>query len=99
MALLDDLMDGLGGSIATGLAIGVGATILSPVVIPIAANVVKPLAKAAIKSGILIYEKGREMVAEAGEVVEDIIAEAKAELAETSRKTSPLVNAKGEPIN
>ncbi|HWP49556.1 MAG TPA: DUF5132 domain-containing protein [Candidatus Limnocylindrales bacterium] len=99
MALLDDLRDGLGGSIATGLAIGVGATILSPVVIPIAANVVKPLAKAAIKSGILIYEKGRELVAEAGEMVEDIIAEAKAELSETSQKTSPIVNAKGEPIH
>jgi hypothetical protein len=37
--------------------------------------------KAAIKGGIVLYEKGRETVAEVGEVLEDIVAEAKAEVA------------------
>ena len=37
---------------------------------------------AAIKSGMLLFEKGRETVEEIGEVVEDLIAEAQAEIEE-----------------
>jgi hypothetical protein len=89
MALLDDIENTLGGrNIMTGLAIGLGATILAPLVIPVVASVAKPLAKAVIKSGFILYEKSREVVAEAGEVIEDLMAEAKAELAEANRETS-----------
>jgi F0F1-type ATP synthase membrane subunit b/b' len=76
------LGNGLKGNILTGLAIGIGASVLAPVVIPVLANVVKPLAKAALKGGIVLYERGLETFAETKEVVEDLIAEAKAELAE-----------------
>jgi hypothetical protein len=72
--------NGLKGNIITGLAIGVGTAILAPVVIPMVASIAKPLAKAAIKGGIMLYEKNREFIAEATEVVEDLVAEAKAEL-------------------
>lgn len=75
--------NGLKGNIVTGLAIGIGSSILAPVVIPVLASVVKPMAKAAIKGGVLVYQKGREMAAEAQEVVEDLVAEVKAELDET----------------
>jgi hypothetical protein len=84
MALFDN---GLKGNILSGLAVGIGAAVLAPAVMPIVASVVKPLAKAAIKGGIILYEKGREAVAEMGEVVEDIVAEAKAEMAEAHKET------------
>ena len=80
MALLDNALK---GNIVTGLAIGIGAAILAPIIIPVIASVAKPLAKAAIKGGILLLEKGKETVAEAGEVMEDLVAEVRAELAES----------------
>lgn len=93
MALLDN---GLKGNILAGLAIGIGASILAPVVIPVIASVAKPLAKAAIKGGIMLYEKGREVAAEAGEVVEDLVAEAKAEMAEAEKEAAPVAIHEGE---
>ena len=94
MGLLDNglLGNGLKGNVVTGLAIGIGAAILAPVVIPLAAGIVKPLLKGTIKGGIILYEKGQEMVAEAGEVVEDLVAEAKAELAEVPTETGSVVS-------
>jgi hypothetical protein len=66
--------------VVTGLAIGVGAAILAPVVVPIVAGIARPLAKSAIKTGIILYEKGRETGAELMEVMEDLVAETRAEL-------------------
>jgi hypothetical protein len=83
MALLDN---GLRGNLITGLAIGIGAAILAPIVIPAVAAVAKPLAKAALKGGILLYDRGKEAVAEAGEVIEDLMAETKAEIAEARKE-------------
>ncbi len=61
---------------------GIAAIVLLPVFVPVVAGVGKPVAKAAIKGGILLYEKGKGVIAEVGESLEDIMAEAKAELAE-----------------
>ena len=80
------LGNGLKGNIVTGLAIGIGVAVLAPVIIPAASRVVKPLAKAAIKGGVSFYEKGREVMAEAMEVIEDLVAEAKSELAEADKR-------------
>ena len=63
----------------TGIAIGVGL-LVAPVVIPMIATAARPVAKAAIKGGLMLYEKGREMLAEVSEVVEDLAAEAKSEV-------------------
>jgi hypothetical protein len=63
----------------TGIAIGVGL-LVAPVVIPMVAAAARPVAKAAIKGGLMVYEKGREMLAETLEVVEDLAAEAKSEV-------------------
>jgi hypothetical protein len=46
------------------------------------AGVLKPVTKAAIKGGILAYQKVKLTLAEAVETVEDIAAEAQAELTE-----------------
>ena len=63
---------------------GIAAIVLLPVLVPVAAGKVgKPLAKATIKGGIVLYEKGKGVIAGVGETLEDIVAEAKAELAET----------------
>ena len=78
MSLIDDLK----GNAVSGLLIGIGAAVLAPVVLPILASIAKPVAKAAVKGGIMMFEKGKEAVAEAGEMFEDIVAEAKSELAE-----------------
>jgi hypothetical protein len=85
MALMDK---GFTGNLITGLAIGIGAAILAPIVIPAVAAVAKPLAKAALKGGLLLYERGKEAVAEAGEVIEDLVAEAKSEIAEVHKETA-----------
>jgi hypothetical protein len=61
---------------------GIAAIVLLPVLVPVVAGVGKPIAKATIKGGILLYEKGKGVIAEVGETLEDLIAEAKAELAE-----------------
>ena len=76
MGLLDNALK---GTVLTGLAIGIGAAVLAPVVFPVLAGVAKPLAKAAMKSGLLLYNKSKEVVAEIGEVTEDLWAEAKTE--------------------
>lgn len=90
------LENGLKGNVVTGLAIGIGAAVLGPVLIPALANAAKPLVKAAIKGGILLYQKGRESVAEAGEMVEDLVAEAKVELAEGRNDQTETVGEKGQ---
>ena len=67
------------------LAIGMGTAILVPTVLPL----MKLLTKAAIKSGVTLYEKTKGALAETGEVIGDIIAEAKAEVAaEQAKKAS-----------
>ncbi len=84
------------GNILGGLAIGIGASVVAPVVIPILATVVKPLTKAAIKGGFLLYEKGRETLAEVQEVVEDLVAETKTEMEEAQE--TPSVPVDSEPV-
>lgn len=75
-----------------GIAIGIGATVLATAVIPVLpalAKAARPTARAAIKSGILLAEKGREFMAEATEELEDILAEAKAELQRENAMSRP----------
>ncbi len=62
----------------TGVAVGV-ALLAAPVVIPVIGAAVRPLLKAAIKGGYMLYQGGREIVAEVMEEVEDIAAEAVSE--------------------
>lgn len=66
-----------------GIMVGIGATVLASAVIPALpalARAARPTARAAIKSGLLLAERGREMIAEASEELEDMLAEARAEL-------------------
>lgn len=74
--------DLFGNNVVTGVAITAGAVLLAPVALSVVAGVGRPLARTALKSGIILYEKTRETVAELGEAFEDLVAEAKAELAQ-----------------
>ena len=71
----------LKGNIITALAIGIGSAVIAPLVVPALSKAAKPLAKAAIKGGIALLETGKEKFAEMHEVIDDLMAEAKAELA------------------
>lgn len=77
MAELEDFFK---SGTAKGIAIGVGAALLAPVALTALSGVGRPAARAAIKSGIILFEKGRETLAEAGEIFEDLVAEVRAEL-------------------
>jgi hypothetical protein len=79
MALFDNGFK-FGGSIA----MGAGIMILAPIVAPILASALKPVAKAAIKGGMMAYGKIKETSAETIETIEDLAAEAKSELSEPS---------------
>ncbi len=73
---------------------GIAAIVLLPVLVPVAAGKLgKPLAKATIKGGIVLYEKGKGVIAEVGETLEDVIAEAKAELAESQAERAEIAAA------
>jgi hypothetical protein len=82
MALFDN-----GLKLGTGLAIGIGTVILAPVIIPVITGVAKPLVKEIIKGGLVLVEKSRVMAAEAKEALEDITAEAQAELSEQRQQS------------
>ena len=71
----------LKGNIVTGLAIGIGSAIIAPLVVPALSKAAKPLAKAAIKGGLVLFETSKEKLAEAHELVDDLLTEARAELA------------------
>lgn len=75
-----------------GIAIGLGAAVLATAVVPALPAIVRasrPTARAAIKSGMVLLERGREVMAEASEELEDILAEVKAEL-QQERKNRPV---------
>lgn len=68
--------------LSKGVAIGLGAALVAVAAIPVIVTASRPLARVAIKSGLLLLEKGREAVAVAGESFDDLVAEVKNELAE-----------------
>lgn len=72
----------LNNDFAKGAALGIGAVIVAAAAIPAIISVTRPFARAAIKSGLVFLEKGREVMAEASEDLEDLVAEVKSELAE-----------------
>lgn len=72
----------LTGATVRGILIGVAAVKLAPYVAPVLAGAARPVARAAMKSGLVAYEKGKEAFAELGEIMDDLLAEVQAELAE-----------------
>jgi hypothetical protein len=65
-----------------GIVAGLAASVIAPLLIPAVKRGARPLAKSLIKGGTMLYEKSREAVAEAGEIMEDVVAEVRAEAVE-----------------
>jgi uncharacterized protein DUF5132 len=84
MSMLEDLTK---GGWTTAL-VGVGVAIVAPSVLPAIGSAMRPLAKAVVKGGVLVYDAVKEGVAEAGEQVNDLIAEARAEMNEPEMATT-----------
>ncbi|MCG8686592.1 MAG: DUF5132 domain-containing protein, partial [Desulfobacterales bacterium] len=64
------------------VAVGAGVVLLAPVVLPIVGSIAKPLIKGVVKGALVTYEGAKVAVAECKETLEDITAEAKAEIAD-----------------
>jgi hypothetical protein len=88
MALIDELVK---NDIAKGMALGAGLALAVPALVATLWPVMRPVARSAIKAGLIAYEKGREGVAELSEEFEDIIAETQEEL-----RTDRMANETGE---
>ncbi len=95
--------------LAVGVGVGIGLAVLAPSVFPQAARAARPYAKKAAKTGLEAYLRAREGLAEFGEFAEDVVAEARHELASermgaagasasaTASATAGAAAATGEP--
>jgi hypothetical protein len=81
VAVFEDVVEGLGGSIAT-LATGIGVLVLAPTLLPHVARAIKPLAVAALQSGIVGYRR-------IGEATGALHAEARADIEAQRRQRHP----------
>jgi hypothetical protein len=85
MALFDDILSGRNW--VTGLAIGVGAVII----LPLAAPILRPLAKTAIKGGILAYRGAAGLVDGIGDLVAEAVTEGAGEVVEEALEVAAEV--------
>lgn len=83
MAKITDFAENVG---TPGIIAGIGAILLAPVVIPVVTGVGKPIVKSMVKGGLIAYEKSKGAFAELGETWEDIVAEARVEIAEEKHR-------------
>lgn len=84
MALFDEVFEGFGSSWVSSALVGVGVALVAPIVVPALAAGMRPLAKAVLKGGMMVYDKGTEVFAEAGEQFSDLVAEVRSELNATA---------------
>ncbi len=75
-----DLKDLFKGSLANILVVA-GVALVAPMVLPVIVSMARPIVKGVIKGGMALADKAQELVAETGEQISDIMAEAKAERA------------------
>jgi hypothetical protein len=66
--------------VVTVLVAGAIGVMVAPVVFPVIQRLGRPAAKSAVKTAVLLYQRGRESAAEFVETMEDLVAEAHAEL-------------------
>jgi Protein of unknown function (DUF5132) len=72
---------GYTSGLMTGMAVSMVAALLAPVWRPAVSRWGRPAAKTAVRWGLDAYDSGREKLAELGERMEDIVAEAQLERA------------------
>jgi hypothetical protein len=67
------------GTIVTAVLAGVAGGLMAPLILPRLERNFRPATKSLFKTGIALYERGRERAAEMGEFASDMMAEARAE--------------------
>ena len=67
------------GTIVTAVLAGVVGGLMAPLILPRLERNLRPATKNLFKTGIALYERGRERAAEMGEFASDMMAEARAE--------------------
>lgn len=67
------------GTIVTAMLAGVAGGLMAPLILPRVERSFRPATKRLFKTGIALYERGRERAAEMGELASDMMAEARAE--------------------
>lgn len=75
----------------TILVAGAVGIVIAPIVIPTLVRLGRPAAKSAIKNAMLLYQRGRESAAELMETVEDLMAEAQAEIQAETTAAQPVI--------
>jgi Protein of unknown function (DUF5132) len=96
MALFEEIFEGWGG---IGLA-GFGIVLTAPLLLPVVGSVLRPMAKGLIWGALTVTAGTREWLAEAGEQVSDLYAEARDEFnrGRTAEPAAPrLVTPAGQP--
>jgi|GraSoi2013_115cm_1033766.scaffolds.fasta_scaffold152613_1 hypothetical protein len=82
MALFDDIVNG--GNLWAGLAIGAGALIVWPLIGP----VLRPIAKTAIKGGLIAYREAEQLYNDATQGIAEMAQEAQQEIDATTAAQS-----------
>jgi Protein of unknown function (DUF5132) len=82
------------GTIVTAVLAGVAGGLVAPLILPRLERYFRPASKGLLKTGIALYERGRERAAEMGEFASDVMAEARAEY--DAEHTS--ADAKDDPV-
>jgi hypothetical protein len=80
MALWEGITEIFGESLLSNVLVGTAALVIAPIVVPAVAAGLRPVAKTVIRGGVYVYEMTWEIIAEAGEQVGDLMAEARAEM-------------------
>jgi hypothetical protein len=91
MGLLENVTK---GPIST-ILLGLGVAMVAPSVLPSLASGLRPLAKTLVKGGVTLYDAAKEGIAEAGEQLNDLVAESRAEMANGSTSSHQEPDASG----
>jgi len=78
MPKIDDILKN-----GTTLTLAIGGVVLAAAIIPSLPHLLRsgrPTARSALKTGLMLVEKGKEFMAVAGEEFDDMLAEVRAEL-------------------
>lgn len=83
-------LEGNGRLWARSAIITVGAALLVPLVLPVLTRGMRPLAKGVVKGGLLLTDKAKEVIAEAGEQWSDLVAEVRADINAQQAQTATV---------
>ena len=85
MGMFEDIGNIGKGNFNTAL-LGLGVAIVAPAVLPTVTSMLRPLVKAVVKGGVAVYDAAREGIAEAGDEIDDLVAESRTEMRTGSRR-------------